>query len=83
MDISGSQQVESGENQDQATDQEELNPQDNNTIGPQALKDDPPPGLPTPAQPLEPQPNIATVLTNQEPRFEHILEKETRLRQEI
>jgi len=41
--------VESGGNQDQATDQEELNPQDD-AIGPQASKDDPPPGLPTPAQ---------------------------------
>ena len=53
-DISGSRQVEPGGNQDQATDQEELNPQDNDIIGPQASKDDPPPGLPTPAQSPEP-----------------------------
>ncbi len=58
VDISGSQQVDSGGNQDQATDQEELNPQDNDVIGPQASKDDPPPGLPTPAQSPEPQLNI-------------------------
>ena len=50
VDISGSQQVESSGNQDQATDQKELNPQDDDAIGPQASKDDPPPGLPTPAQ---------------------------------
>ena len=42
-DIGGSQQVESGGNQDQAADQ------DDDAIGPQASKDDPPPGLPTPA----------------------------------
>jgi len=41
--------VESGGNQDQATNQKELNSQDDDAIGPQALKDDPPPGLPTPA----------------------------------
>ena len=41
--------MDSGGNQDQVTDQEELNPQDNNVIGPQASKDDPPPGLFTPA----------------------------------
>ena len=58
MDISGTRQVDSGGNQDQATDQEELNPQDNDVIGPQALKDDPPPGLPTPAQSPEPQPVV-------------------------
>ena len=60
MDISGSQQVDSGGNQDQATDQKELNPQDDDVIGPQASKDNPPPGLPTPAQSLEPQPAIPT-----------------------
>ena len=54
MDISGSQQVESSGNQDQATDQEELNPQDDDVIGLQALKDDPLPGLSTPAQLSEP-----------------------------
>ena len=41
--------MESGKNQDQVTDQ------DNDIIGPQASKDNPPPGLPTPAQSLEPQ----------------------------
>ena len=41
--------MESGGNQDQATNQKELNSQDDDAIGPQALKDDPPPGLPTPA----------------------------------
>jgi hypothetical protein len=70
-------------NQDQATDQEELNPQDDDVIGPQASKDDPPPGLPTPAQSPEPQPNITTASTNREPRFEHVSEKEARPRQEI
>ena len=49
MDINGSRQVESGGNQDQATDQEELNPQDDDAIGPQASKDNPPHGLSTPA----------------------------------
>ena len=49
MDIGGSQQVESGGNQDQATDQEELNPQDDDVIRPQASKDNPLNGLPTPA----------------------------------
>ena len=49
MDIGGSQQVKSGGNQNQATDQEP-NPQDDDAIGPQTSKDDPPPGLPTPAQ---------------------------------
>ena len=53
-DISKSRQVEPSGNQDQATNQEELNPQDDDVIGPQALKDDPLPGLPTPAQLLEP-----------------------------
>ena len=33
VDISRSRQVESGRNQDQATDQEELNPQDDDVIG--------------------------------------------------
>ena len=65
------------------TDQKEPNPQDNDAIGPQASKDDPPPGLPTPAQSPEPQPNIITVLTNREPRFEYIPEKEACPRQEI
>ena len=39
-DINRSRQVDSGGNQDQATDQEELNPQDDDAIGPQASKDD-------------------------------------------
>ena len=65
------------------TDQEELNPQDNDVIGPQASKDDPPPGLPTPAQSPEPQPNIATASTHRELRFEHVPEKKARPRQEI
>ena len=73
-DIGGSRQVESGGNQDQATDQ------DDDAIGPQASKDDPPPGLPTLAQSLEPQ---LTAPTNREPRFELVLEKEARPRQEI
>ena len=73
-DISGSRQVESSGNQDQTTDQ------DDDAIGPQASKDDPLPGLPTPAQSPEPQ---LTVPTNREPRFELILEKEARPRQEI
>ena len=79
-DIGGSRQVESGGNQDQATDQEELNPQDNDAIGPQASKDDPLPDLPTPAQSPEPQ---LTAPTNREPRFELVPEKEARPRQEI
>ena len=83
VDIGESQQVESGGNQDQATDQEELNPQDDDAIRPQASKDNPPHGLPTPAQSPEPQPNITTASANREPRFEHVLEKEARLRQEI
>jgi hypothetical protein len=82
VDISGSWQVDSG-NQDQATNQKELNPQDNNIIGPQASKDNPLPGHPTPAQSPEPQPNITTASTNQEPRFKYVPEKEARLRQEI
>ena len=83
MDIGGSQQVESGRNQDQITDQKELNPQDDDAIRLQASKDNPPHGLPTPAQSPEPQPNITTASTNREPRFEHIPEKEARLRQKI
>ena len=63
-DISRSQQVDFSGNQDQVTDQEELNPQDNDAIGLQALKDDPLPGLSTPAQLPEPQPNIITTSTN-------------------
>ena len=82
-DIGGSRQVESSGNQDQVTDQEELNPQDNDAIGPQASKGDPPPGLPTPAQSPEPQPYITTASTNREPRFEHVPEKEARPRQDI
>ena len=53
VDSGGNRQVDSGGNQDQATDQEELNSQDDDTIGPQASKDDPLPGLPTPAQSQE------------------------------
>ena len=83
VNISKSQQVEPSGNQNQATNQEELNPQDNNAIGPQASKDNPLPGLPTPAQSPEPQPNITTASTNREPQFEHVLEKEARPRQEI
>ena len=83
VDIGGSQQVESGGNQDQATNQKELNPQDDDAIRPQASKDNPLHGLPTPAQSPEPQPNITTASTNWEPRFEYILEKEARPRQEI
>ena len=82
-DISGSQQVESGGNHDQATNQKELNPQDDDAIRPQASKDNPLHGLPTPAQSPEPQPNITTASTNREPRFEHVPEKEARPRQEI
>ena len=83
VDIGGSQQVESGGNQDQTTDQKELNPQDDDAIRPQASKDNPPHDLPTPAQSPEPQPNITTASTNREPQFEYILEKEARPRQEI
>ena len=83
VDIGGSQQMESGGNQDQATDQKELNPQDDDAIRPQASKDNPLHGLPTPAQSPEPQPNITTASTNWEPQFEHIPEKEARPRQEI
>ena len=54
MDSGGHQQADSGGNQDQATDQKELNSQDDDVIGPQASKDDPLPGLPTPAQLPEP-----------------------------
>jgi len=82
VDIGGSRQVDFG-NQDQATDQEELNPQDDDAIGLQASKDDPPPGLPTPAQSPEPQSNITTASTDQRPRFEYVPEKEARPRQEI
>ena len=49
MDTSGSRQVDAGENQDQATDQ------DDDVISPQASKDDSTPGLPTPAKTPEPQ----------------------------
>ena len=83
MDISRSQQVESGGNQDQATNQKELNPQDDDAIRPQASKDNPPHGLPAPAQSPEPQPNITTASTNRETRFEYVPEKEARPRQEI
>ena len=62
------------------TDQKELNPQDDDVIGPQASKDDPPPGLFTPAQSPEPQ---LTAPTNREPRFELVPEKEACPRQEI
>ena len=67
MDSGGNRQVDSGGNQDQATDQEELNPQGDDAIGPQASKDDPLPGLPTPAQSREPQPNGITALSVQAP----------------
>ena len=65
------------------TNQKELNPQDDDAIRPQASKDNPPHGLPTPAQSPEPQPNITTASTNREPRFKYIPEKEARPRQEI
>ena len=42
VDSSGNQQVDSSGNQDQAIDQEKLNSQDNNVIGPQALPIQPP-----------------------------------------
>ena len=80
VDIGGSRQVDSGGNQDQATDREELDPQDDDAIGPRASKDDPPPGLPTLAQPPEPQ---STASTNRESRFKYIPEKKARPRQEI
>jgi hypothetical protein len=51
-DSGGNQQVDSGGNQDQAIDQEKLNSQDDDVIGPQASKDDPLPNLPTPDQPI-------------------------------
>ena len=63
IDSGGNQQVDSGGNQDQATDQKELNPQEDDAIGPQVPKDDPLPGLPTPAQLPEPQLNITTALS--------------------
>jgi hypothetical protein len=44
-----------------------LNSEVDNAIGPQAPKDDPLPGLPTPIQSLEPQPNITTTLSAQAP----------------
>ena len=66
VDSGGNRQVDSSGNQDQATDQEELNPQGDNIIGPQA-KDDPLPGLPTPAQSPEPQLNGTTALSVQVP----------------
>ena len=55
------------------TDQEELNPQDDDVIGPQASKDDFPLSLSTLAQSPEPQP---TAPTNWELRFKYVLEKE-------
>src|ERR1700679_3390148 len=64
---SRNRQVDSGGNQDQATDQEKPNPQDNNAISPQASKDDPLPNLPTPAQLPEPQPNTTTAPSAQAP----------------
>ena len=67
VDSGGNQQVDSGGNQDQATDQKELNPQDDDVIGPQVLKDDPLPDLPTPAQLLEPQLDITTAPSAQAP----------------
>ena len=89
VDSSGNQQVDSGgnqqvdpKNQDQTINQEKLNSQEN-AISPQASKDDPLPGLPTLAQSPEPQLNITTALTNREPRFKYVLEKEARPRQEI
>jgi len=65
--------VDSGGNQNQATDREELNPQDDDVIGPQASKDD----LPTPILTPEPQSNITTTessssSTNQRPQFKYI-----------
>ena len=65
---SKSQQVDSSRNQNQATDQ------NNDAIGLQALKDNPLPGLPTPAQSPEPQ---LTIPINQELRFKLVLEKKS------
>ena len=67
VDSSRNRQVDSSGNQDQATDQKELNPQDDAAIGPQASKDDPLPSLPTPAQSPEPQSNITTAPSIQAP----------------
>ena len=52
--------MDSSRNQDQATDQEELNPQEDDAIGLQASKDDPLTNLFILAQLPEPQPNITT-----------------------
>jgi len=73
VDISGSRQVDSGGNQNQATDREEHNTQDDDVIGPQASKDD----LPTPILTPEPQSNTTTTessspSTNQKPQFKCI-----------
>ena len=73
VDIGGSRQVDSGGNQDQATDREELNHQDDDIMSPQASKDD----LPTPILTPEPQSNITTTKslsssTNQRPQFKYI-----------
>ena len=46
--------MDSDENQDRATDQEELGPQDNDVISPQTSKDDFLPELPTPETTPEP-----------------------------
>ena len=67
MDSGGNRQVDSGGNQDQATDQEKLNSQDDDVIGPQGLKDNSLPNLLTPAQLPEPQPNITTAPSLQAP----------------
>jgi hypothetical protein len=52
--------VDSDGNQDQATDQEELGPQDIDVISPQASRDDFLPELPTPE--LTPEPTPETTL---------------------
>ena len=72
VDIGGSRQVDSGGNQDQATDRE-VNHQDDDVISPQASKDD----LPTPILTPEPQSNITTTeslssSTNQKPQLKYI-----------
>jgi len=83
VDIDKSWQVDSGGNQDQATDQEELGPQDNDVICPQTLKDDFVPDLPTPDETSDETPETAPAgpfgpLTRRTTRLEAVPEEQMR-----
>jgi hypothetical protein len=71
--------VDSDKNQDQATDQEELGPQDDDVISPQALKDDFLPELPTQEPTLHKTPTAAPTpeQTSEPPTIEPPTQDET------